>query len=192
LAEACIGHKSKLIGHSIRKSHFRHNYDAAVISVWREGEQLKGKVGDMVLQTGDTLLLVCKPTFIKEHHSANDGDFVWVNPIQDSVIHFDKTKTAIALLVAITLYVLTAIEVVDLMTASLVSAMTLLVTKCVTYEEAQASVDMSVLIVIAGSDLFVLILALNDPALISSFQPPSVLQPHSKRLVLPLNGLITS
>jgi len=151
LVEAIVAPKSPLIGKSIRKSHFRHNYDAAVISVWREGEQLKGKVGDMVVEGGDTLLLITKPSFVKDHHTVNDKDFAWVSMVEDSVIHYDKIKMLAAIACAITLYVLTAMSVVDLMVASLVSAMAILVMRCVSYEQAWSCINASVLIVIAGN-----------------------------------------
>ena len=150
LVEAVVAPKSPLIGKSIRKSHFRHNYDAAVISIWREGEQLKGKVGDMIVEGGDTLLLVTKPSFVKEHHTVNDTDFAWVSMIEDGVVHYDKLKMLSALACAITLYVLTAMSIVDLMTASLISAMTILVIRCVSYDQAWSCINASVLIVIAG------------------------------------------
>ncbi len=57
LFEAVIGRQSPLIGKSIRESRFRTIYEAAIIAVHRHGERIEKKVGDIVLEIGDTLLL---------------------------------------------------------------------------------------------------------------------------------------
>jgi di/tricarboxylate transporter len=151
LAEAIVGPRSSLIGKSIRESHFRHLHESAVISIYREGLQLKGKVGDMIIQPGDALLLVTKPDFVDNHKAFYDSDFVWVSRVGEHPIHFDHVKMITAVLVAITLYVLTAVELVDLATVSLISAFTLIFTQCVTLKQAFDSIDISVLVVIATS-----------------------------------------
>ena len=57
LVEAVVSDTNPLLGKSIRDGRFRTRYDAAVIAVYRNGERLAGKIGDIVLRTGDTLLL---------------------------------------------------------------------------------------------------------------------------------------
>ena len=57
LIEAVVSHSSPLVGRSIREAGFRTVYDAAVIAVHRNGERVAGKIGDIVLRPGDTLLL---------------------------------------------------------------------------------------------------------------------------------------
>jgi len=57
VVEVVVSHNSWLIGRRVKNTHFRGKYDAAIVAVHRNGEKLSGKVGDVVLQAGDVLLL---------------------------------------------------------------------------------------------------------------------------------------
>jgi len=57
LCEAVVSQACPSIGKSIRDADFRARYNAAVVAVHRGGGRLRGKVGDIVLRAGDTLLL---------------------------------------------------------------------------------------------------------------------------------------
>ncbi len=48
---------AELIGHSIRQVGFRSLFQAAVLAVTRNGKRVPGKIGDVVLEAGDTLVL---------------------------------------------------------------------------------------------------------------------------------------
>jgi di/tricarboxylate transporter len=55
--EAVLSNHSTLIGKTVKKSDFRNRYNAAIIAIHRNGERVRGKIGDIVLQAGDLLLL---------------------------------------------------------------------------------------------------------------------------------------
>jgi len=57
LMEAVVSDRCPLIGTTIRDGQFRTTYDAAVVGVARGARRVAGKIGDIVLQSGDTLLL---------------------------------------------------------------------------------------------------------------------------------------
>lgn len=57
LTEVLIKPGSSIIGIKLKQSGFRARFDAAVVAVRREGSVLSGKVGDLVLQSGDFLVL---------------------------------------------------------------------------------------------------------------------------------------
>lgn len=56
--EAVIPANSNLIGVRIKDSDFRRTFMASIIAIHRNGNQLPGKVGEMVLAGGDFLLLL--------------------------------------------------------------------------------------------------------------------------------------
>ncbi len=58
LVEVMIPPGSDLVGAQVRGSQFRQRYDAAIVAVHRRGERMQGRIGDMVLQAGDLLLLI--------------------------------------------------------------------------------------------------------------------------------------
>ena len=64
LVEVVVAESCPLVGRTIRAGRFRSRYDAVVIAAARNGERLRGKIGDIELRAGDTLLLECRPSFV--------------------------------------------------------------------------------------------------------------------------------
>ncbi len=65
LIEVVVSHTSPAIGRTIREFNFRSVYNASVIAVSRNGERVSGRLGDIRLQSGDTLVLLAQATFGK-------------------------------------------------------------------------------------------------------------------------------
>lgn len=63
LTEVLIKEDSAIEGKTLKKAGFRARFDAAVVAVRREGGTLSGKLGDIVLQSGDFLVLAVGPDF---------------------------------------------------------------------------------------------------------------------------------
>ena len=63
LTEVLIKHDSAIAGKTLKKAGFRARFDAAVVAVRREGCALSGKLGDIVLQSGDFLVLAVGQDF---------------------------------------------------------------------------------------------------------------------------------
>ena len=66
LSEAVISKSSPLIGTTVREANFRRLYNAAVVAVHRNGARLPCKIGDIVLEAGDTLLLQTRTEFASQ------------------------------------------------------------------------------------------------------------------------------
>ena len=63
LTEVLIKHDSAIAGKTLKKAGFRARFDAAVVAVRREGCALSGKLGDIVLKSGDFLVLAVGQDF---------------------------------------------------------------------------------------------------------------------------------
>ena len=72
LCEAVISDRSPVIGKTVRDAEFRALYNAAIIAVHRGGQRIVGRVGDIVLRSGDTLLLQADPHFSRAHRQDRD------------------------------------------------------------------------------------------------------------------------
>ena len=83
LVEAVVSDTHPLVGLTIRDGRFRTKYDAAVIAVYRNGGRLHGRIGDIVLRAGDTLMLQAPDGFARHHR--NNRDFLLVSQIDDRV-----------------------------------------------------------------------------------------------------------
>ncbi|NMP32978.1 SLC13 family permease [Thalassotalea sp. M1531] len=57
LTEVVIKPDSSVIGKSLKSAGFRARFDSAVVAIRREGETLSGKLGEIIIQSGDFLVL---------------------------------------------------------------------------------------------------------------------------------------
>lgn len=148
LVEAVVSDSCPVVGQSIREGEFRTRYQAAVIAVARNGERLKGKVGDIVLRPGDTLLLEAGQSFLQlQRHSR---DFFLTRHIEGSAIpRHERAATAAGILAGMVL--LSGFGVLPILHAALLAAGLMIAARCVSVDNARASVDWSVLVVIAGA-----------------------------------------
>lgn len=148
LSEAVISPRSPLIGRTIRDSNFRALYDAAIVAVHRGGEKLEGRIGDIVLQPGDTLLLQTGQYFAQAQR--NNGHFILVSGLEDfRPLRYDRAPIASALLVA--LIVLMVTEVVSVMLAAFLIAALMIMARCISSSDARANIDWQTLITIAAA-----------------------------------------
>ncbi len=148
LVEAVVGSSNQLNGRTIREGRFRSIYGAAVIAVGRGGERIRKKIGDIVLQPGDTLLLEATPAFVERQR--NRRDFFLVSQVQNSAPpRHERAWLALAILIALVLSVTAGLA--SMLAAALVAAAIMIATRCCTGAEARQSVDWSILVVIGAA-----------------------------------------
>ncbi len=148
LVEAVVSQSCPLIGRSIRAGRFRERYQAAVIAVSRGGRQLTGKLGDIVLRPGDTLLLETHPSFIERQQDSRD--FYLVSGVADSAPP-QHEKATLALPILIAMVILATTPWVSMLNAALLAAIALIATRCMNLSEAIRNIDWNVLLVIGAA-----------------------------------------
>ncbi|CAA0101096.1 Sodium-dependent dicarboxylate transporter SdcS [Halioglobus japonicus] len=148
LVEVVISATCPLIGHSIRDAKFRSQYEAVVIAVARNGERIEGRIGDIVLHTGDTLLLETRPAFVQLQQQ--NRDFLLVHPLLgEAVPRHDRAWLATSILLG--MVVMAAAGWLSMLEAALLAGGAMLVTRCTSTASARASIDWSVLVMIGAS-----------------------------------------
>ncbi|MFV2072863.1 MAG: SLC13 family permease [Thermoanaerobaculales bacterium] len=148
LSEAVVSPTSPLIGKSIRDSNFRALYNAAVVAVHRGGARLAGRVGDVVLHAGDTLLLQTGAHFVAAHR--NNRDFFLVSGVVDSRSpRHDRAIASLALLGF--LVVLLTSGLLPTVLAAFVVAAAMILFRCISPAEARRAVDLQILLTIAAA-----------------------------------------
>ncbi|UYV11320.1 MAG: SLC13 family permease [Phycisphaera sp.] len=148
LFEAVVSRTSPAAGRTIREGRFRNTYDAVVIAVAREGERLKGKLGDIELKPGDTVLLEADPGFAERHR--NSRDFLLVSALEDSTPR-RHARAPLAIVFLAGMVALAALGVLEMLAAALLAAGLMVFSRCCTITEARRSIDWSVLIVIGAA-----------------------------------------
>ena len=146
--EAVISDTNPLVGKSVKEGRFRSQYNAAIIAVSRNGEQLRKKIGEIVMRPGDTLLLEAPANFTETHR--NSRDFFLVSQLLGSnPPRHDRALMSLSILLGMVLLVSTG--VLSMLKAALLAAGLMIVTRCLTGNIARRSVDWQVLVVIAAS-----------------------------------------
>ena len=148
LVEAVVSNTCPLVGRTIREGRFRSTYGAVVIAVARNGERLQMKIGDIILEPGDTLLLEAGPAFLDRQRSSRH--FYLVSEISDAAApRHDRAWIACTILAAMVLAA--ALELVPMVTAALVAACGVVATRCISSTEARRSIEWESLLLIAAS-----------------------------------------
>ena len=148
LIEAVVSNSCSNVGRSIRAGQFRTTYNAAVIAVARNGVRLAGKIGDIVLEPGDVLLLEARPSFLEVQ--KNRRDFYLVSQVETPA-PIDTARARTALAIGAALVITVALGFVSMVQAALIAAAAMLGTGCATPSTARRSIDWEVILVIAGA-----------------------------------------
>jgi len=148
LVEAVVSNTCPLVGMSIREGRFRTVYNAAVIAVYRAGEHLEQKIGDIVLRPGDTLLIQTHPRFVETQR--NRRDFFLVSTVAGSQpVRHDRAW--IALLIMAVMVFLASTNTLRLLNAALLAAGFMVMFRCCSAQEARNSVEWRVLLAIGAA-----------------------------------------
>ncbi|CAA0078225.1 Uncharacterised protein [Zhongshania aliphaticivorans] len=148
LVEVVISPNFPHLGRVIREMRFRNNYGAAIIAISRNGEHLKGRIGDLQLEPGDTLLLEAYEDFVPNQRYSRD--FLLVSAIENSrpVRHEHRGRAG---LIMAAMVLVVAVGWLSMLKAAFLAAGLMVVTRCIRAVDARRSVDWQILLVIAAS-----------------------------------------
>jgi di/tricarboxylate transporter len=148
LIEAVVSHRCPLIGQTIRDGRFRSIYNAAIIAVARSGERINKKIGDIVLQAGDTLLVEADPSFAERQRDSHH--FYLVSRVADSApVRHERASLALAILAAMVL--LASFTDLGMLKATMLAAGAMLLTRCCTSSVARRSVEWKIILSVAAA-----------------------------------------
>jgi di/tricarboxylate transporter len=148
LSEAVVSPTSPLIGRSLSESNFRALYNAAVVAVHRGGARLRGRLGDIVIRSGDTLLLQTGPHFVDAHR--NNRDFFLVSGVSDSQPPRHDRAVLSLVLVAVLVALLTSRLLPTVLAAFLVAG-AMIAGRCISVPNARQALELQTLFAIAGA-----------------------------------------
>lgn len=148
LVEIVLSQDSPLIGQTVRESNFRTQYRAAIISISRGGHRIAGKLGDVTLWRGDTLLVEAGPEFISRHR--HNRDFLLLSAVENSQ-PVDFRKAPIAIVILLGMIACESLGVASLFEVAFIAAGLMIATGCITARLASQSIDYPLVAAIAAS-----------------------------------------
>ena len=147
LVEAVVSPHCAAVGQAIRDARFRDRYGAAVLAVARNGERVKGNLGTIRLEAGDTLLLEARPAFVTRQRY--NKDFLLINDLDEETPRHDRAYLAWGILLVLVLAA--GFGVISMLNAALIGAGLMILSRCCSVSQAEKSLDLTVLVTIAAS-----------------------------------------
>jgi di/tricarboxylate transporter len=146
LIEATLAPRSSLVGRTLREVRFRDRYGFTALAIWRHGEAIAEKLRDVPLQFGDALLLQGPTHRVRDLQEGTD--FLVLEPLEVEELRHKKAPIAIAALgLSIGLVVFLDFHI---SLAMVIGAVTMILTKCLSIEEAHESIDWRTVFLVAG------------------------------------------
>ncbi|MFC1865023.1 SLC13 family permease [Chloroflexota bacterium] len=146
LVEVLIPPNSNLIGKTLQDADFFRRYKHPIFAIQRRGKTLKERLADTKLNNGDTLLLQGhKDDVLALMNSAN---VIVTNDL--SGFQFRKDKAITAILVMLIIIVLSVFNITPIMVAAIIGAAGMVLTRCITIEEAYNAIDWKIIFLLGG------------------------------------------
>jgi di/tricarboxylate transporter len=148
LVEAVVSDEAPFIGMTVKECAFRNTYRAAIIGVFRSGERLMGKIGELKLRPGDTLLLDTSHGFSLTHQ--DNKDFYLVSDVMGarSVRH---ERSLVSIIILLTMITLLVSGWTDKVVAVWLCAILMVGTRCIPGNLARSAINWQVFLTIGGA-----------------------------------------
>lgn len=146
LTEVVLSPRSNAAGKTLRDIHFRSKYGLQVIAIWREGKAIRTNLRDIELKFGDALLLMGKREKIISLKS--ETDFIVLS--RETYEVTNKKKAPIAAIIMALFVIMVFPGWLPISTAALSAVVLMIITGCLSIEEAYKAIDWKAIFLIAG------------------------------------------
>ncbi len=146
LSEVLIPPDSTLIGRTLQEATFFRRHKLTVLAIQRRGRTLHHRLSEVKLNENDTVLLQGHQDDIA--HVMNSPNAVVTNELTD--LYLRKNRAFLALGVLLAVVILTTLNVLPVMEAAVLGAVAMVVTQCLSIEEAYKAIDWKIIFLLAG------------------------------------------
>lgn len=144
--EAVLSPYTTLVGRTLRELYFRNKYGLSVLAIWRQGRSYRSNLRDMALQFGDALLLYGPRGNIRV--LGSDPDFLVLTEEAQEAPRLNKAY--LSLLVVVGVLVPVILGWLNIAIAAIAGVIVMVLTGCITMEEAYRSIQLKAVFLIAG------------------------------------------
>lgn len=147
MVEAILHPHSTLAGKTLGELRFREKYGLSVLSIWRGGKAFRSEfLGEMAIQIGDALLLYGPRK--KFNLLGGEPDFLVLTESAQEIPDFKKAKLSISIMIGVLIPVM--LGLIPIYISAIIGAAFMVITGCLTMEEAHQSIEWKGIILIAG------------------------------------------
>ncbi|HEJ83047.1 MAG TPA: SLC13 family permease, partial [Desulfobacteraceae bacterium] len=146
LVEAVLSPQSTLAGQTLRHLHFREKFGLNVLAVWRRGKASVTNLRDMALDFGDAILLHGPRE--KLDLLGQEPDFIVLTESAQAPPRVGKARLSV-LVMAATFFPVIA-GWIPIYIATVIGAALMVLSRCLTMEEAYRSIEWKAVFLIAG------------------------------------------
>mmetsp|Transcript_84289 Transcript_84289/g.233613 ORF Transcript_84289/g.233613 Transcript_84289/m.233613 type:complete len:1193 (+) Transcript_84289:75-3653(+) len=150
LVQAVVARRGPLVGRRVRDLRFRTRFGAAIVAVHREGLRVHATVADVVLHAGDVLLLEAGPSLVAHPTPDVQCSFALVAPLEDSAPPRLRLLVP-SILCAVTMLAVYTAGVCSLFVAALFASAVMMLSGCLSQQEARDAVKWDVYVTIAAA-----------------------------------------
>lgn len=152
LVEAVIAPNSEFVGKSVKDMSFRQKYGATVLAIRHRGETMREKVATTELRPGDTLLIEVRRNrleFLRQLQMQGRNNFLIVSEV--GLPEFKREKIYLVVGAIASIIILAAANILPIMVAALAGVIFLILTRCISMDEAYKAIDWKVVFLLAGA-----------------------------------------
>lgn len=147
IVQAVVAPDSDFINRTLREIDFRRRFGAIVIGFWRRGELLQNALADIRLQAGDVLVLQGDADSLARVERL--PAFLLLAPLHGDPRRRHKAPIAVAIVAAVIAATILGIFPLDI--AMLAGAVAIVLTGCLTPDQAYRAIDKRIYVFIAGA-----------------------------------------
>ncbi len=144
--EVLIPPNSRLIGQTIQSSGYFYRAHSAILGIQRRGKVIRERLGDIKLASGDTLLIQSHKDDLST--LLNSPNVIVTNELTH--LHIRRDKALISLLMMLLVIILISFNMLPLIAAVIIGAAGVILSRCLTLEEAYDAIDWKVIFLLGG------------------------------------------
>lgn len=146
LMDATLDPRSSLAGKTVGELNFRERYGIELAGIWREGGPIGVDLADERLQIGDALLMLGPRDRLQL--LSDDSDFLILTPLGQAPPDTRRAPLAAFIMLAVILSVMAGYAPISI--AAVVGGTIMVLTGCLTMEQAYRAIDWRAIFLIAG------------------------------------------
>jgi di/tricarboxylate transporter len=146
VVQAILSPQTTLEGKTLRQINFREKFGLNMLALWRRGQAYRSNLRDVDLQFGDALLLLGPRG--KLQLLGSEPDFIVLTESAQEELRLEKMKLSIVIMAGILLPVI--LGWVPIYIAAVIGAALMVLTGCLTMDEAYRQIEWKAVFLIAG------------------------------------------